>query len=33
MTSAPVDGVEHRQLKDSVYLKLRQEIVSAKLPT
>ena len=32
MTSAPVDGVEHRQLKDSVYLKLRQEIVSAKLP-
>ena len=32
MTSAPVDGVEHRQLKDSVYLKLRQEIVSARLP-
>ena len=32
MTSAPVDGVEHRQLKDSVFLKLRQEIVSAKLP-
>jgi DNA-binding GntR family transcriptional regulator len=32
MTSAPIDGVEHRQLKDSVYLKLRQEIVSAKLP-
>ena len=32
MTSAPIDGVEHRQLKDSVYLKLRQEIVSGKLP-
>ena len=32
MTSAPLDGVEHRQLKDSVYLKLRQEIVSARLP-
>jgi DNA-binding GntR family transcriptional regulator len=32
MTSAPIDGVEHRQLKDSVYLKLRQEIVSGRLP-
>jgi DNA-binding GntR family transcriptional regulator len=32
MTSAPGDGVEHRQLKDSVYLKLRQEIVAATLP-
>jgi DNA-binding GntR family transcriptional regulator len=32
MTSMLGDGVEHRQLKDSVYLKLRQEIVTAKLP-
>jgi DNA-binding GntR family transcriptional regulator len=32
MTSALGDGVEHRQLKDSVYLKLREEIVTAKLP-
>jgi DNA-binding GntR family transcriptional regulator len=32
MTSAAGDGVEHRQLKDSVYLKLRQEIVTAQLP-
>jgi DNA-binding GntR family transcriptional regulator len=32
MTSALNDGVEHRQLKDSVYLKLREEIVSAGLP-
>jgi DNA-binding GntR family transcriptional regulator len=32
MTSMLGDGVEHRQLKDSVYLKLRQEIVTGKLP-
>ena len=32
MTSMLGDGVEHRQLKDSVYLKLRQEIVAAQLP-
>lgn len=32
MTSMLGDGVEHRQLKDSVYLKLRQEIVTAQLP-
>jgi DNA-binding GntR family transcriptional regulator len=32
MTSVLGDGVEHRQLKDSVYLKLRQEIVTARLP-
>jgi DNA-binding GntR family transcriptional regulator len=31
MTSTLSDGVEHRQLKDSVYLKLREEIVSVKL--
>jgi len=32
MTSTLGDGVQHRQLKDSVYLKLRQEIVAAQLP-
>src|ERR1700685_4283360 len=32
MTSAPIDGVEHRQLKDSVYLKPRTEIGPGKLP-
>jgi DNA-binding GntR family transcriptional regulator len=32
MTSMLGDGVEHRQLKDSVYLKLRHEIVTAQLP-
>jgi DNA-binding GntR family transcriptional regulator len=32
MTSVLGDAVEHRQLKDSVYLKLRQEIVTATLP-
>jgi DNA-binding GntR family transcriptional regulator len=32
MTSALGEPVEHRQLKDSVYLKLRQEIVTATLP-
>ncbi|HUY51050.1 MAG TPA: GntR family transcriptional regulator [Streptosporangiaceae bacterium] len=32
MASALGDGVEHRQLKDSVYLKLRQEIVTTELP-
>lgn len=31
MTSV-LGGVEHRQLKDSVYLQLRQEIVAAELP-
>jgi DNA-binding GntR family transcriptional regulator len=31
MTSV-LGGVEHRQLKDSVYLQLRQEIVAAQLP-
>jgi DNA-binding GntR family transcriptional regulator len=31
MTSA-LGGVEHRQLKDSVYLALREEIVTAQLP-
>jgi DNA-binding GntR family transcriptional regulator len=31
MTSA-LGSVEHRQLKDSVYLQLRQEIVAAQLP-
>jgi DNA-binding GntR family transcriptional regulator len=31
MTSV-LGGVEHRQLKDSVYLQLRQEIVTAQLP-
>jgi DNA-binding GntR family transcriptional regulator len=31
MTSMVGDAVEHRQLKDSVYIKLREEIVSAKL--
>lgn len=32
MTSVLGEPVEHRQLKDSVYLKLRQEIVTATLP-
>ncbi len=32
MTSVLGEPVEHRQLKDSVYLKLRQEIVTAALP-
>jgi DNA-binding GntR family transcriptional regulator len=32
MTSTVGDAVEHRQLKDSVYLKLREEIVAASLP-
>lgn len=32
MTSVLGDAVEHRQLKDSVYLKLRQEIVTVTLP-
>jgi DNA-binding GntR family transcriptional regulator len=32
MTSMAGDGAEHRQLKDWVYLKLRQEIVTASLP-
>jgi DNA-binding GntR family transcriptional regulator len=32
MTSVLGEPVEHRQLKDSVYLKLREEIVTATLP-
>lgn len=32
MTSTLGEGVEHRQLKDWVYLKLREEIVAAQLP-
>jgi DNA-binding GntR family transcriptional regulator len=32
MTSMPGDGAEYRQLKDWVYMKLRQEIVTASLP-
>src|ERR1039458_3530923 len=32
MTSTLGEGVEHRQLKDWVYLKLREEIVATQLP-
>jgi DNA-binding GntR family transcriptional regulator len=32
MVSAVGDAVQHRQLKDSVYHRLREQIVSAELP-